>query len=222
VLGGIAGYLFGQVLSKIIAAGNMIPGLDLNYSSMSAVGTEIVVISVVLLSTLYPAKKASELCVPGIERSWRLPEPEGDHLTMPMPFTVNYIESLGLLTYLLDFLQAHSDYSLGQFSTAESGLERHAEEEKQGYRLHSTVWLAPYDLGVSVDFGITAYPTEDPTVFAMDVYSDRKSGDVPSWLRATRNFLNIIRKQFLIWRTFDLDSREQFRKRGEEMLNREA
>ncbi len=222
VLGGIAGYLFGQVLSKIIAAGQMIPGLDLNYSSLSAVGTEIVVISVVLLSTLYPAKKASELCVPGVERSWRLPEADGDHLQMPMPFTVHHLESLGLLTYLLDFLQAHSDYSLGQFSTAESGLGRHKEQEKEGYALHSTVWLAPYDLGVSVDFGIIAHPTEDAAVFAMDVYSDRKSGDVPSWLRATRNFLNIIRKQFLIWRTFDDETRNQFRQRGEEMLGSEA
>ena len=218
VLGGIAGYLFGQVLSKIITAGNMIPGLDLNYSSLSAVATEIVVISVVLLSTLYPAKKASELAVPGVERSWRLPEAEGDELRMPMPFTVNSVESLGLLTHLLEFLQAHSDYSLGQFSTAESRLTQYAEEGKTGYHLSSTVWLAPYDLGVSVDFGIVTQPTDDPTIFAMEVYSNRKSGDVPSWLRATRNFLNIIRKQFLIWRTFDDETREQFRRRGEEAL----
>ena len=39
---------------------------------------------VVLLSTLYPARKASEVATPAIERSWRTPDPVGDHWEIPL------------------------------------------------------------------------------------------------------------------------------------------
>ncbi|MCJ7750245.1 MAG: ABC transporter permease, partial [Armatimonadetes bacterium] len=78
ILGAILGYLVGQGMAKVITIFHLLPGLYLNYSSVAAVASTSVVIGVVLLSTLYPARKASEVATPAIERSWQLPDPEGD------------------------------------------------------------------------------------------------------------------------------------------------
>jgi hypothetical protein len=52
------------------------------------VASTSVVIGVVLLSTVYPARKASEVATPAIERRWQVPDPVGDAWDIPMPFAV--------------------------------------------------------------------------------------------------------------------------------------
>jgi hypothetical protein len=43
----------------------------------------------------------------------------------------------------------------------------------------------------------------------------RLSGDIANWKRVNRRFLNILRKQFLIWRTLPQDQRERYLKQEE-------
>ena len=38
----------------------------------------------------------------------------------------------------------------------------------------------------------------------------RVSGDVSNWKRVNRRFLNVLRKQFLIWRTLTAEQRERY------------
>ena len=59
ILGAMAGYVLGQGTAKLIVYMNWLPGLNLNFSSVSAVFSTVLVMAVVLLSTLYPARKAS-------------------------------------------------------------------------------------------------------------------------------------------------------------------
>ncbi len=59
ILGSVAGYLLGQFTSKILVWTGWLPDLYLNFSSVSAVMTTLIVVGVVLLSTLYPARKAA-------------------------------------------------------------------------------------------------------------------------------------------------------------------
>ena len=73
-----SGYVVGQVANKILMVTNLMPGLYLNFSSMSAVTSTVIVVAVVLLSTLYPARKASEVATPSVDRSWKVPDPVGD------------------------------------------------------------------------------------------------------------------------------------------------
>ena len=75
IIGAVSGYLIGQGLSKIISVFHILPGLYLNFSSTSAEVSIGLVIAVVLLSTLFPARKASEVATPAVDRTWRLPEP---------------------------------------------------------------------------------------------------------------------------------------------------
>ncbi|MBZ0213374.1 MAG: ABC transporter permease, partial [Nitrospirae bacterium] len=61
VLGSVFGYFGAQCLAKAIIATGTFQGLYLNFSSTSAVLSAAVVMSVVLLSTIYPARVAARI-----------------------------------------------------------------------------------------------------------------------------------------------------------------
>jgi ABC-type antimicrobial peptide transport system permease subunit len=61
VLGVVFGYILGQGTSKVLIGLDMLSGVSVNYSSMAAVVSAIIVIAVVLLSAIYPAVAASRM-----------------------------------------------------------------------------------------------------------------------------------------------------------------
>ena len=218
ILGAIAGYLVGQVMAKILLSFDLLTGLNLNYSSLSAVGSTAIIMVTVLLSVIYPAKRASQIAMPGIERRWTLPEPEDDQIKMKLPFTVTGDQALAVNAFLREYLAAHADYSLGHFSTADIDLGTMEAELGEGYELGLMVWLAPYDLGVSERLLIQTVPTEDEEVYQIQTVIIRESGDESSWIRVTRNFINMLRKQYLLWRTFPAGLKGEYGQRGAKML----
>ncbi len=117
ILGAIFGYLIGQGLAKVITIFGILPGLYLNYSSVSAVASTSVVIGVVLLSTLYPARKASEVATPAIERRWQVPDPVGDNWDIPLPFAVTGDQATALTRFMVEWFEAYEEYSIGDFVT---------------------------------------------------------------------------------------------------------
>jgi hypothetical protein len=216
VLGAVAGYLVGQVTAKIIgvlaAHGYQgFQGLYLNFSSLSAVLTTIVVAGVVLLSTLYPARKASEVATPAIERTWRVPEPDGDVWRITMPFAVTGIQAAGLNSFLSEWFEAYEEYSIGDFVTQDVKTEDSVDyEHGKGYRISLKAWLAPFDLGVSQTVVLETVPTTMEDVYELLLTIRRESGDVSNWKRINRRFLNTLRKQFLIWRTLRAEERDRY------------
>ncbi|MCD6359575.1 MAG: M28 family peptidase [Armatimonadetes bacterium] len=218
VLGAVAGYLVGQAAARILLATGMMSGLYLNYSSLAAVGSTLIIMVTVLLSVIYPARKASDIAMPGIERRWTLPEPEDDHIRMDLPFTVTGDQALGVNVFLMDYLGAHADYSLGNFSTGDLVLSEVEYELGTGYSLGVMVWLAPYDLGVSEHMTLETVPTEDAEIFQIRTVIRRESGDEASWLRVTRNFINLLRKQYLLWRTLPVSQKGDYGARGRRIL----
>jgi hypothetical protein len=117
VLGSISGYLVAQAVAKIVTAGNLLPGITLNYSSSSAVISTLIVMATVLLSTMYPAVTASRMSQPDIERRWQMSEPDGDVWRFQFPFTVSGQQPLGVAQFLADFFETHTDTSIGSFYT---------------------------------------------------------------------------------------------------------
>ncbi len=218
VLGAVAGYLVGQVAAKILLMTNLLGGLYLNYSSLAAVGSTLMIMVTVLLSVIYPARVASNIAMPGIERRWTLPEPVNDVMRMKLPFTVTGDQALGVNVFLLDYLAAHADYSLGNFSTGDISLEAVEYERGDGYALSVMVWLAPYDLGVSEHVTLETVPSEDEEIFEINAVIRRESGDEASWIRVTRNFINLLRKQYLLWRTLPTPLKGEFGQRGRAIL----
>jgi len=220
VIGAIVGYLIGQTIAWLYVHLHWFQGLlSLNYSSMAAVGSTVIIMSVVFVSTLYPAKKAAELAVAGVERRWRLPEPEGDVLTVDLPFTMHTEETLGLLAYLAEYLNAHADYSVGEFSTDGATLMRsaHAVEAAPRFTLRFRAWLSPYDVGVSEECEIRIVPTDEPDLLGAVARVYRVSGDDSAWIRCTRAFLHLLRRQFLLWRTFSPTEKVKYHRTGEEV-----
>jgi hypothetical protein len=215
ILGSVSGYLLGQFTSKLLVWTGWLPDLYLNFSSVSAVGTTLIVVAVVLLSTLYPARKAAEVATPAIDRTWRVPEPDGDHWIVPLPFAVTGEQASGLSSFLGEWFAAYEEYSIGDFVTQNVVTEEYQHENGTAYRIKCMCWLAPFDLGVSQRVAIQTTPTDTQDVFEINLVIDRESGDISNWKRVNRRFLNTLRKQFLIWRTLKQAERERYLHVGE-------
>ena len=209
-LGAVAGYVVGQAVSKLLMATNLLPGLYLNFSSMSAVTSTIIVVAVVLLSTLYPAKKASEVATPSIDRSWKVPDPVGDNWEIVLPFAVTGEQAVGVNAFLKEWFLAYEEYSIGDFVT--QGVKTGDCESENGkcYTITTKTWLAPFDLGVSQNVLLKTEPTAMEDVYEVKLNIHREGGDISNWKRVNRRFLNTLRRQFLIWRTLRVDEREKY------------
>ena len=220
-LGAILGYLLGQVITKVLYATGSMHGIELNYSSMSAVSVTIVVILVVLLSTLYPSKKAGEIASPGIERKWSLPEPAGDLMTIVLPFTVTGRDAGGVTAFLKEFFDEYVGYAGGEFLAEDVRLQAVEHPQGRGMQVSLRMWLAPYDLGVSQQFRLDCEPTEDGGIFDIVLRLDRLAGDITSWKKTNTLFLAGIRKQFLIWRTVPQAEKGAYSERAGRILRGE-
>jgi hypothetical protein len=217
IIGAVLGYLLGQATAWALVKWNLLVGLTLNYSSTSTVVATVIVMAVVLGSTIYPSVKASRMAVPDIERKWKLPEPEGDEWHFDLPFTVLAEEALGLNIFMRDYFEAHADESASDFYTDQvTFARRRLESDEEEYVISMMVWLAPYDLGVSqtIDLQTTPSGGEEKDIYKIFLHVHRESGEVASWKRVNRRFLNLLRKQLLIWRTLGVDVRAEFHERG--------
>jgi hypothetical protein len=210
IIGAILGYVIGQGTVKVITTYNLLPDLYLNYSSMSAVVSTAIVIGVVLLSTIYPARKASEVATPALDRRWHVPEPVGDDWEIPMPFAVTGAQAVALNAFMSEWFAAYEEYSIGDFVTQDVSTEEVPAEHGTEYIIRLMTWLAPFDLGVSQRAELHLVPTAMEDVFEIKLLLRRESGDVSSWKRVNRRFLNTMRKQFLIWRTLSAEDRERY------------
>ena len=219
VVGGMAGYLIGQTVAQAITQYNLLPGLTLNYSSLSAVASTALVMVIVLLSTIYPARKASEMAVPDVNRQWVFPIPDGDNWSFDFPFTISSIEVLGLYTYLTRLFESYAESSLGTYMTGDVALRSQDENGTSVYNITMMTWLAPYDMGVSQTVSLNAMPVEaERDLYAVRVDIHRESGDIDSWQRLNRRFLNALRKQFLIWRTIDQGIKQEYSDEGRVLM----
>jgi hypothetical protein len=155
---------------------------------------------IVLLSALVPARVASKIAAPSIDRSWKVPEPSGDVITAHLPFTINRTAADGALAYLADFFEAHQEGSIGKFSAGR--VDVIPPTNGQASRgIETLIWLTPFDLGVRQNLTLTIHPGEFPDIFEVEVALKRLSGDDGSWHRMNRTFLTELRQQFLQWRS---------------------
>ncbi len=206
VLGAVFGYFMAQLAAKIIVATGALPNLFLNFSSSSAVLSAGLVMGTVIASTIYPARKASQIAAPAQAEKNYETEPEGDEWRLPLPFSVSASEAAPLTEFLGEWLQAYEGYTIGDFVTSETSIW--AEGER--YFVKSTAWLAPYDLGVSQDLVLRAEPGSAPGVYVLELILTRTAGEADNWVTVNGRFLANLRKQFLTWRTLSAEQREKY------------
>jgi hypothetical protein len=198
------GYLAGQLLSRLGWVYGLFPGLTVNYTSLAAAGTLAGLVLVVLASALYPARQAARLCVPGIERRWRLPPARGEILELPLPFSLGRGEAGALCAFIAEYLEAHDEQSIGAGFYAEA-----VERREEG--LQARLWLAPFDQGLSQDFALELRPETDPRFCALVLRLRRLAGEDHAWRRGNRLLVDQLRRQFLVWRALAPAQREGYR-----------
>ena len=212
VVGGLGGQLVAQAIAigaSRLADMGLMHAPSINFSSTNAMFAIAAVMATVLISAIYPAVVASRSANPGLARSWKLPPPEGDDLDMVFPFTVSAYDITGLISFLAEHFRAHNDVGLGGFAATHVQIGRDAASEN--LYLSADIALAPFDLGVTERFTLTAVPSEISGVDEVAIHLHRTGGAIPDWMRCNRTFLHDLRKQFLLWRTCSAGAIEEYR-----------
>jgi hypothetical protein len=228
VLSVVFGYLMAQAAAGLLSGTSAWTGMTANYSSLAGVAAMGLVVLVVLVSAIYPARMAAAIAIPDVNRSWTLPEPAGNILKATLPFLMHIREQDCAGGFLLEYYAAHEDVSHGLFSTAdvrqdhvcpwhEPGAGPHPgqlHDEFQSLdsclRITARVWLSPFDFGINQDVVIVFSPAMwHPGYLEIAVELTRRAGEAGMWKRLNKGFLNDLRKQMLVWRSLD-DERRAF------------
>ncbi len=207
VVGTVAGYLLGQGAAQLLSQRGFLPGLELNYSSLGAVLTVGAIALLVVASALYPARMAGRICTPGIERRWKLPVVSGEHLRVQLPFSLARREALGMAAFQAESWAANQEQSIGAGFYVEA---LQVEQVGEKVRVAAQVWLAPFDQGVVQETAMEIGPGADLHYCDIHVDLTLVAGDLATWQRVVRTFLDDVRKQFLVWRTLDAESRRYY------------
>ncbi len=224
VMGAMLGYIFGQIVSKVLVQlPFLMEGISLNYSSISAVWSAVLVVIVVLASTAYPARMAGKLSVPDETRKISIPKPESDVWEIWFPFTVSSKEALGVMSYLREYFESNDEDAVGSFTADNIEFYSEMEEGREVICLESDVWVAPLDMGVSQRVKIASIPDpEEGDISYLFFTITRKSGEFQTWHRMNLGFLKDLRKQLLIWRLVTAKAKKRLTEEGEELLEQRA
>ncbi|NOR24900.1 MAG: FtsX-like permease family protein [Desulforhopalus sp.] len=225
VISVVIGYLVAQVSAAFLAATPLWAGITVNYSSGAGVAAMILVITVVLISVLYPARVAARIAIPDVNRTFKLPEPVDNTIGVTLPFLMKYREHESIGGFIYEYLVSHRDVSHGIFSTGPVEIvfscstvdEIHkmvAESDRptdlRCLHIRSNVWLAPFDFGIMQTVDIQFCPAlEGQEFLEIKITLRRQSGESAVWQRINTSFLHEIRKQLLVWRSFDDEAHEQ-------------
>ncbi len=221
VVGALLGYILSQSVGTILTALGMTGGLNMNYSSIETIYASLAIIVAVLLSTIIPARDAARLASPAEERKWKIPEPDGDIIKFNLPFTFTAKDRLAVVEYFRRWLDANSEGSDGPFFS--SMPEIHLLKKEKGEiipSISSTIWLKPYDMGVSQKLEISLPVDKEIGEFIAQVKLTRISGSLSSWKRILKPFMVALRKQFLNWRAATHSERAEMFEEVKALINR--
>ncbi len=213
VLGGLGGYLIAQTTMKLLETGanyGWITVPEMNYSSINAIVTILIVMATVLISSIYPAVKASRSANPGLMRTWKIPDPEGDLLNIVFPFTVSEYDLTGVVSFLKEHFDNFSDTGIGCFMAKNAEVITRADGS---IGVSARIALAPFDLGVTQDFDLDSTPSEIQGIDEIELTLKRRSGQPKDWIRLNKVLLDDLRKQFLLWRSLPHETMEVYRAR---------
>ncbi len=226
IISSVMGYLAAQIAAHFLAGTALWAGMTANYSSLAGIGAMLIVMAVTLLSVIYPARVASRIAIPDVNKSWHLPKPEGSSMIVTLPFLIKLHEQDCAGGFLTDYYQAHADISHGLFSTGDLAVEYacplsgpHISEHPDCFNISFRAWLAPFDFGIRQRVEIISCPSPDyPGFLEMRVTLIRQAGEKNVWFRLCRAFLNDLRKQLLIWRALEPADKQQFEQRLRQIM----
>ncbi|OIP98290.1 MAG: hypothetical protein AUK55_03135, partial [Syntrophobacteraceae bacterium CG2_30_61_12] len=208
VLATVIGYILAQLSARFMGHSAMFSDLTFNYSSLAGIACMFLVFSVVFAASLYPARIAARLAMPDVTRTWRLPDPEGDLLTLNLPFLLKNEEEMGIMRFLAAFIESHQDVAHGNFIVSGANLDVESPPGSTARMplpsclvLRADVWLAPFDFGIKQRVQLHCCPSEaEPGYLEIAIRMIRLAGESSSWVRSNAGFIKALRKQMLLWR----------------------
>lgn len=216
VISVVTGYLLAQGAAKALAGTVIWQGMTANYSSTAAVASMTLVLLVVLASAVYPSRVAAAIAIPDVTRSWTMPRPKGNELSLTLPFLIDLREQASAGGFLQYYYDAHTDVTHGLFSTDDmhfayteaSRVAPWEELDRMGtdscLTIDLKVWLAPFDFGVRQHVRMHFCPSEVYRGYMqIRLHIRREAGEHRAWMNANKGFLNDLRKQLLVWRSLD-------------------
>jgi ABC-type antimicrobial peptide transport system permease subunit len=223
VIGSVGGYLIGQFLSLALNKFGLVSDINLNFSSLSVAYVILFTISVVLLSTIYPASVATKAAVPSGKRKWSMPPNNGTTMEVVFPFIYQIALLPGIMRYLEEYFSQFSEASTGdliaEMLKKENALDANG---RPVYTLAYHVALAPFDLGVTQKLTFRAHYDDLVQAFRVTMTTVRVSGQDSNWISTNKPFLEKLRKHMLQWRNLDAGQHELFVRKGQESFVRLA
>lgn len=204
VVGSILGFLLSQGLGRALTALGWTGGLNMTFTSINTIYASLAIMAAVFISTFFPARSAMEIAQPAEESGWKLPEPEGDTMEFALPFTFNARDRVAVLAFFARYFQDHGEGSAGRFFADRPVLRAEAggglDADGCVPACEVTVWLKPFDLGVSQRLRILMPTDPETREYVARVTLNRLSGTRESWLRLNAPFVALVRRHFLFWR----------------------
>ncbi|MFP4354316.1 MAG: LysM peptidoglycan-binding domain-containing protein [Phycisphaerae bacterium] len=223
VLGTFGGLLFANIVRWVHQSDpTFLAGLSFNFTSLSSMALAMGTGVVVLLATLIPARRAAAMAAPSGMANWELPEPtEAGEISFDLPFTLTRGNGVGMTAFFRQFLYNHSDPASSDFNCREIQLSME-HEPVEALKISAHMWLAPYDLDVAQILTLRVMPTENEGVFKVNIHLHRQSGTEDAWMRTNYGFMDLVRRQFLLWRNLDNASREAYIELGADLFKNQA
>jgi ABC-type antimicrobial peptide transport system permease subunit len=213
IIGGVGGYLISLLLSPFGAS------ISLNPASTTVVAAVTTMMAVTITVTIYPIYIASKLVTPSLERRWKIPNPKGDRWQIILPFTATRDEEAdGVLAFAHELATGHLEPDSQVFRTVSS--IKYLEEDTPKLLNKNLIFdseLSPYELGIFQETRIVDIKEKDIGRHTIQINLYRKAGPKGSWVTFGREFVDLMRKQILLWRNFPEEERKQYENRFVEL-----
>jgi ABC-type antimicrobial peptide transport system permease subunit len=207
-LGSFLGYFTGASVTSLLWNLNIFPkDLIPNVSSGVVIIVMGIMMAATMLSSIYPVSKASKMVTPSLLRKWRIgSKPVGDLWSIGLPFSATPDESIGVLGFLSEFLEASATERTGLFMLLKPVQLTQEDERKV---LSARLQLSPFDAGVIQDFNVISRPIAADR-YGFEILIKRIEGMESLWITTNKALLDVIRKQFLIWRALQQDDQKKY------------
>ncbi|MAE64604.1 MAG: hypothetical protein CMJ18_10090 [Phycisphaeraceae bacterium] len=221
VIGLVGGYLLALVLQWLSHRTGGALGLNIDYSSRSAIYVTLTLMAAVIVSSLPPAWRAARIASPSDRVSWSLPAaaPPG-HLAFPLPFTYVGRDALAIVPFLTGWFDERGEDASGEFAASPPRVDVSWPDPRRPapvVTVTATTSLRPYDLGVSQEVRLSIAPS-GAGMHVISIELDRLSGDENSWRRTNVRFVGLLRTHLLSWRAVSRRRKGQMWEQAVEMM----
>jgi len=235
VVGSVLGYILSQGVGRLLTELGLTYGLNMTFASLDTIYASLAIVAAVFISTLFPALSAMRIAAPADEAGWDIPEPVGDVMTITLPFTFDPRDRIAVIEFFRRYLEDHGEGSSGRFFAGPPGLNLIERDPVQVTTapdlaapgaapgpaaapgggqpdplvpaLEATVWLKPFDLGVSQTLRLSLPVDANTSEPVAQLELIRLSGTSKAWVSLNKPFLLGLRRKFLHWRAVSHEQR---------------